>query len=76
MSAVISGVEGWADIKTFWGPAISHGCDNTCRLSKVFQSDDTIARIIRRLSPVQLNDIFINFVNQVRFSTRCRADSH
>ena len=65
MSAVISGAEGWADIKRFGDSHITW-LRQYLPFKQGIPVDDTIARIIRRLSPVQLNDIFINFVNQVR----------
>ncbi|MGR3808413.1 ISAs1 family transposase [Pasteurella testudinis] len=65
MSAVISGAEGWTDIKRF-GEYHLAWLRQYLPFERGIPVDDTIARIVRRLSPVQLNDIFIHFVNEIR----------
>lgn len=65
MCAVISGAEGWADIHLFGKTHL-----DWLRKYRAFEQgipvDDTIARIIRRIDPAQLNDIFLNFINEIR----------
>jgi len=65
VSAVISGAEGWQDIEDF-----GHDALDWLRLHRPFENgipvDDTIARVIRVISPKQFNQAFINWVNEVR----------
>lgn len=65
VSAVVSGAEGWQDIEDF-----GHDALDWLRLHRPFKNgipvDDTIARIIRVISPKQFNQAFINWVNEVR----------
>lgn len=65
MCAVISGAEGWADIHLFGKTHL-----NWLRKYRPFAQgipvDDTLARIIRRIDLIQLNDVFINFINGIR----------
>ncbi|MDH3001341.1 hypothetical protein A1D23_12530, partial [Chelonobacter oris] len=53
MSAVIAGAEGRADIKRFGGSHLAW-LRQYLPFQRGIPVDDTIARIIRRLSPVQL----------------------
>jgi len=63
-SAVVSGAEGWQDIENF-----DHNKLDWLMLHRLFKQgvpvDDTIARIIRVISPKQFNQAFINWVNEV-----------
>ncbi|MDQ7072371.1 MAG: ISAs1 family transposase [Gammaproteobacteria bacterium] len=65
VSAVISGAEGWKDIKEFGDEKL-----DWLRQYRTFNNgipvDDTIARIIRAIEPEQFNRAFINWVNEVR----------
>ncbi|MDQ7049107.1 MAG: ISAs1 family transposase [Enterobacterales bacterium] len=65
VSAVLSGAEGWKDIKEFGDNKL-----DWLRQYRDFKNgipvDDTIARIIRAIEPAQLNQAFINWVNEVR----------
>ncbi|MDQ7048546.1 MAG: ISAs1 family transposase [Enterobacterales bacterium] len=65
VSAVLSGAEGWKDIKEFGDNKL-----DWLRQYRDFKNgipvDDTIARIIRATEPAQLNQAFINWVNEVR----------
>jgi predicted transposase YbfD/YdcC len=65
VSAVISGAEGWKDIEEFGLEKL-----DWLRQYRPFVNgipvDDTIARIVRVLDPVQFNQAFINWVNEVR----------
>jgi predicted transposase YbfD/YdcC len=65
VSAVVSGAEGWQNIEDF-----GHDKLDWLRLHRLFKQgvpvDDTIARIIRAISPKQFNQAFINWVNEVR----------
>ena len=65
MSAVVSGAEGWTEIKQF-GDYHLAWLRKYLPFKQGIPVDDTIARVVRRLSPIQLNDIFINFVNEIR----------
>lgn len=64
-SAVISGAKGWQDIEYF-----GHDKLDWLRLHRPFKQgipvDDTIARIIRAISPDQFNQALINWVSEVR----------
>lgn len=65
ISAVLSGAEGWKDIKDFGDNKL-----DWLRQYRVFKNgipvDDTIARIIRAIEPDEFNQAFINWVNEVR----------
>ena len=65
VSAVLSGAEGWKDIKEFGDQKI-----DWLRQYRDFKNgipvDDTIARIISAIAPEELNQAFINWVNEVR----------
>lgn len=65
VSAVLSGAEGWKDIKDFGDNKL-----NWLRQYRDFKNgipvDDTIARIIRAIEPAQLNQSFIDWVNEIR----------
>ena len=65
VSAVISGAKGWKDIEEFGLEKL-----DWLRAYRPFINgipvDDTIARIVRVLDPVQFNQAFINWVNEVR----------
>lgn len=68
VSAVLSGAEGWSDIEDF-------GRDKLDWLKQYrpftngIPVDDTIARIIRVVCPKQLNQAFLNWVNEIRVET-------
>ncbi|EJH8886288.1 ISAs1 family transposase [Salmonella enterica] len=63
--AVVSGAEGWKDIKQFGDEKIEW-----LRQYRAYQHgipvDDTIARIIRAIEPEKMNQAFIDWVNEVR----------
>ena len=63
--AVVSGAEGWKDIKQFGDEKIEW-----LRQYRAFGHgipvDDTIARLIRAIEPEKMNQAFINWVNEVR----------
>lgn len=65
ISAVLSGAEGWKDIKDFGDDKL-----DWLRQYRGFKNgipvDDTIARIIRAIEPAEFNQAFINWVNEVR----------
>ncbi|MEM0909609.1 MAG: ISAs1 family transposase [Pseudomonadota bacterium] len=68
VSAVLSGAEGWHDIEVFGKDKLSW-----LKQYRAFENgipvDDTIARIIRVICPKQLNQAFLNWVNEVRVET-------
>lgn len=68
VSAVLSGAEGWSDIEVFGRDKL-----DWLRRYRPFESgipvDDTIARIVRVICPEQLNNAFMNWVNEVRVET-------
>ncbi|ECV7111180.1 ISAs1 family transposase, partial [Salmonella enterica subsp. enterica serovar Florida] len=63
--AVVSGAEGWKDIKQFDDEKIEW-----LRQYRAYQHgipvDDTIARLIRAIEPEKMNQAFIDWVNEVR----------
>ncbi|KAE9529972.1 ISAs1 family transposase [Testudinibacter aquarius] len=65
MSAVISGAKTWQDIRQF-------GEQHLCWLrhylpfAQGIPSEATIAALLSKLHPSQFNDIFINFINELR----------
>ena len=65
VSAVMSGAEGWKDIKEFGDEKL-----DWLRRYRPFLNgmpvDDTIARVVRALDPVQFNRAFLSWVNEVR----------
>ena len=65
VSAVMSGAEGWKDIKEFGDEKLVW-----LRQYRPFANgipvDDTIARVVRALDPGQFNRAFISWVNEVR----------
>ena len=65
VSAVLSGAEGWKDIKDFGDEKLEW-----LRRYRPFENgmpvDDTIARVVRALDPEQFNRAFLNWVNEVR----------
>ena len=65
VSAVISGAEGWKDIKEFGDEKLGW-----LRRYRSFHNgipvDDTIARVVRAIDPAQFNRAFINWVNEIR----------
>ena len=65
VSAVMSGAEGWKDIKQFGDEKL-----DWLRRYRPFANgmpvDDTIARVVRALDPEQFNRAFLNWVNEVR----------
>ena len=65
VSAVLSGAEGWKDIKDFGDEKLEW-----LRKYRPFENgmpvDDTIARVVRALDPEQFNRAFLNWVNEVR----------
>jgi hypothetical protein len=68
IAGVVSGTEGWSDIVDF-------GCNKLGWLKQYrdfehsIPVDDTLARIIRAIEPTQLNQAFINWVNEERRQT-------
>lgn len=60
VSGVLSGAEGWKDIKDFGDQKL-----DWLRQYRKFENgipvDDTIARIIRAIEPTQFNQAFINW---------------
>lgn len=65
VSAVLSGAEGWKDIKEF-GDEKLEWLRQYREFANGIPVDDTIARIIRAISPEEFNRAFINWVNEVR----------
>ncbi len=65
VSAVLSGAEGWTDIKAFGDEKL-----DWLRRYRPFANgipvDDTIARVVRAIDPEQFNRAFLNWVNEVR----------
>ena len=65
VSAVLSGAEGWKDIKEFGDEKL-----DWLRKYRPFSNgipvDDTIARVVRALDPAQFNRAFLGWVNEVR----------
>ena len=65
VSGVLSGAEGWKDIKDFGDEKLEW-----LRRYRPFANgmpvDDTIARVVRALDPEQFNRAFLNWVNEVR----------
>jgi hypothetical protein len=65
VSAVMSGAEGWKDIKEFGDEKLAW-----LRRYRPFLNgmpvDDTIARVVRAIDPEQFNRAFIDWVNEVR----------
>ena len=65
VAAVMSGAEGWKDIKEFGDEKLAW-----LRQYRPFANgvpvDDTIARVVRALDPEQFNRAFIRWVNEVR----------
>ena len=65
VSGVLSGAEGWKDIKEFGDEKL-----DWLRKYRPFENgmpvDDTIARVVRALDPEQFNRAFLNWVNEVR----------
>ena len=65
VSAVLSGAAGWKDSKDFGDEKLAW-----LRHYRPFANgipvDDTIARVVRALDPVQFNRAFLNWVNEVR----------
>ena len=65
VSAVLSGAEGWKDIKDFGDEKLAW-----LRQYRPFENgmpvDDTIARVVRALDPEQFNRAFLDWVNEVR----------
>lgn len=63
--AVISGAEGWSDIKLF-GDTHLKWLRKYRKYEQGIPVDDTIARVVKKLDPKWLNDIFLNFINEIR----------
>ena len=65
VSAVLSGAEGWKDIKEFGDEKLAW-----LRRYRPFANgvpvDDTIARVVRAPDPEQFNRAFLGWVNEVR----------
>lgn len=63
--AVVSGAEGWKDIKQFGDEKLEW-----LRQYRAYENgipaDDTIARIIRAIEPEKMNQAFIDWVNELR----------
>ncbi len=68
VSAVLSGAEGWSDIEDFGRDKL-----DWLKQYRAFENgipvDDTIAHIIRVVCPKQLNQAFLNWVNEIRVET-------
>ncbi len=66
VSAVLSGAEGWKDIKEFGDEKLEW-----LRQYRPFKNDipvdDTIARIVRAIEPEAFNQAFINWVCRLLF---------
>ncbi|MGL5190934.1 MAG: ISAs1 family transposase, partial [Cetobacterium sp.] len=65
VSAVLSGAEGWADIKSFGDEKLAW-LRKFRRFENGIPVDDTIARIIRALEPSKMSECFMSWVNEVR----------
>ena len=65
VSAVMSGAEGWKDIKEFGDEKLAWLREYRS-FSNGVPVDDTIARVVRAIDPVQFNGAFINWVNEIR----------
>ena len=65
IAAVISGAEGWSDIKDF-GDKKVEWLKQFRAFENDIPADDTIARIISRLNPDKLIECFINWANSIR----------
>jgi len=67
-AGVVSGAEGWSDIVNF-----GHNKLDWLQQYRDFEHgipvDDTLARIIRAIEPIQLNQAFIDWVNEERRET-------
>ena len=65
VSAVLSGAEGWKDIKEFGDEQL-----DWLRPYRSFSNgipvDDTMARVVRAIDPEQFNRAFLSWVNEVR----------
>jgi predicted transposase YbfD/YdcC len=68
VSAVLSGAEGWSDIEDFGRDKLTW-LKQYRRFENGIPVDDTIARIIRVVCPKQLNQAFLNWVNEIRVET-------
>lgn len=68
VSAVLSGAEGWSDIERFGKDKLSW-LKRYRKFENGIPVDDTIARIVRVVCPNQLNQAFLNWVNEVRVET-------
>lgn len=68
VSAILSGAEGWSDIEVFGRDRL-----DWLRQYRAFENgipvDDTIARIVRVVCPKELNQAFLNWVNEIRVET-------
>lgn len=66
--AVLSGAEGWTDIKKF-GDKKLEWLRKFRRFDNGIPVDDTIARVIRAIDPAKMTECFIGWVNEVRRQT-------
>jgi len=65
VSAVLSGAEGWVDIKSFGDEKLAW-LRKFRRFENGIPVDDTIARVIRALEPSKMSECFMSWVNEVR----------
>ena len=65
VGAVMSGAEGWKDIKQFGDEKLAW-LRQYRSLGNGIPVDDTIARVVRAIDPAQFNRAFINWVNEIR----------
>lgn len=65
VSAVLSGAEGWKDIKEF-GDEKRDWLRRYRPFANGIPVDDTIARVVRAIDPTQFNRAFLSWVNEVR----------
>ena len=68
VAGVVSGAEGWSDIVDF-GYNKLDWLQQYRDFEHGIPVDDTLARIIRAIEPAQLNQAFINWVNEERRET-------
>ena len=65
VSGVLSGAEGWKDIKEF-GDEKQDWLRRYRPFANGIPVDDTIARVVRAIDPAQFNRAFLSWVNEVR----------
>lgn len=65
VSAVISGANSWTEIKLF-GELHLDWLRKYRPFERGIPVDDTIARVIKRIEPQAFNEVFLNFINEIR----------